>query len=198
MKAKITQDFLYDYLTAHDVNLSCIARLSGMSYPTISSSFLHHKDKMGKPRYFSSDVLNKLNVVVQEMSEQLQDSLITFGSPETYTNRWGNTYDPGTMPAIKHLSKYFNLTGFVCRVLGWDAQRKGATFSGPSTKRYGRISADDVSRINAEVLAVAGFLGGIEVVPEKEQKEQKESHHVEYDFNTDEMYLEEMLLLEGE
>ena len=164
VKSKISQDTLYEYLKEHGISDSCIARHMGVRQCHVNSTFLHHKDNFGVPRKFSERMLPKLNNALWSIADELRQSVIEFGTDQMETNRLGTTYDPGTIPAIKNLSNYLNLTHLCKRVLGWSKERKDATLSGPSTKRYGHISADDVARINAELLSVAGMLSGIEVV----------------------------------
>ena len=163
-KVQVTQDFLYAYLKEHGVTDSCIARHMDVKPAFVNSTFLHHKDNYGVPRRFTKNTLPKLNQALWSVADELRQHVIQFGSSEMFTNRLGTTYDPGTMPSIRELSQYFNLT-FLCeRVLGWNKKRKDDALSSPKTKRYGRISKDDVDRINAELLSVAGVLSSYEVV----------------------------------
>jgi hypothetical protein len=70
---------------------------------------------------------------------------------------WSDLKDP------RRLSGY---DAFIVRVLGWNEKKKNATLSAPSSAIYGCVSRDDVNRINAELLAVAGVLSNYEVVAE--------------------------------
>lgn len=169
-KVRVTQEFLYSYLKEHGITISCIARHMGVIPAHVNSMFLHHNDSRGNPRRFTKSTLAHLNQTIQEVAEELRQHVIQFGSDQTYTNRLGNTYDPGTLPAIKELSEYVNLALLCENVLGWDRNRKSDTFCSPKTKRYGRISKDDVDRINAELLSVAGVLSSYEVVEDDDKK----------------------------
>ncbi len=162
MKAKVSQDFLYDYILKHNVNISTIAKFMDLTTSLVYESFRHSPDMHGHPRNFSANGIAQLNAAIAQLSEQMKQSVVTFGSDQTFTNR-GGTFDPGTLPAIKALSRYFNLTAMLNRLLGWSETRKNGVFSSPTGKVYGRIRESDVSRINAELLAVSGMLGGIEV-----------------------------------
>lgn len=163
-KVKVSQDFLYSYIQEHDINRSTIAALMGMDRSMINSCFKHHLDKYGKPRFFSANAIQKMNTALAQMADEMRGSVITFGSPQTYTNR-GGTFDPACMPAVKALSRFFNLTAMTARVLGWTETKKNTVLSAPSSKIYGHITQDDINRLNAELLAVAGTLSGIEVEP---------------------------------
>lgn len=167
-KVQVSQDFLFSYIQEHNVNVSEIARLMGVTQSVVNSSFLHHKNKQGKPRRFTSLLLPKLNEALSEMARQMQGSLIQFGSPQTFTNRVGTTYDPGTLPQLRALSRFFNLTQMMIRVLGWTELKKNATLSAPASKIYGHVSQDNVTRLNAELLAVAAVLERYEVVPDED------------------------------
>lgn len=162
-KAMVSQDFLYEYLTQHNVNLSRLNELMGVSNGILMGCFRHNPDRTGKPLRFSAKSVEKLNAALVALAGQMRGCVITFGSAETFTNYRGTTYDPGTLQAVKSLQRWFKLNPFCERVLGWSLSKKEYILCTPSSKAYGKISQEDVSRINAEVLAVAGMLGGIEV-----------------------------------
>ena len=162
-KATVTQDFLYEYLTQHNVNLSRLNELMGVSNGILMGCFRHNPDRHGRPLKFSAQNVERLNVALGELAAQMRQSVVTFGSDQTYTNQRGATYDPGTVQQLKALQRWFKLNPFCERVLGWNLGKKETILCTPSSKAYGTVSADHVSRINAEVLAVAGMLGGIEV-----------------------------------
>lgn len=190
-KVKVTQDFLYKYIIEHNINKSTIALLMNMERSTVISCFKHHLDKYGKPRCFPQKTIPRLNDSVAKMAEELRNSTIVFGSPQTYTSRRG-TFDPGCLSDIKALSRFFNLTAFTNRVLGWTETKKNTVLSAPSSKIYGHITEDDVARINAEILAVSGMLGGIEVSPAL----QFENHLQDSVLSSDEKIEKELDLLE--
>ena len=48
------------------------------------------------------------------------------------------------------------MKGLTEKVLGWNKAKCDITLSVKSSPMYGRVTQDDVNRINAEVLAVAG------------------------------------------
>ena len=163
-KVKVTQDVLYQFIVEHNVNLSGIAREMQANPTMVAGCFKRNLDRHGKPRRFTPETLPRLNEAIDNFAARLLENLIQFGSEQTFTNKWGNTYDPGALPALKALSQFFNLTAFIIRVLGWNERKKNATMSAPSSAAYGCISKDDVNRINAELLAVAGVLANYEVV----------------------------------
>ena len=160
---KTRADFLYEYLTQHSFTITMIAKRMGASEGIVRSCFRHNLNRHGRPLSFSAVNVQKLNEALEVIANELRESVITFGSPQAFTNQRGTTYDPGTLPALQHLSEYFNMKGLTERVLGWSKTKKDITLSVKSSPMYGKVSADDVARINAEVLAVAGMLGGIAV-----------------------------------
>lgn len=167
-KAKVTQDFLYEYLTGHSVNLNRLNELMGVSNGILMGCFRHNPNRLGKPMSFSQKNIVRLNAALDTLAAQIKQCIITFGSDQTRTNNRGTTYDPAAAAAIvERLSPYFKLTTFTNRVLGWNAKKKDTVLSNPSSKVYGNITSDDVARINAELLAIAGMLGGIEVVADE-------------------------------
>ncbi|MBQ8713128.1 MAG: hypothetical protein IJ551_09975 [Prevotella sp.] len=171
-KLQVTQDVLYQYLTEHNVNLSGMAREMGANPTMVAGCFKRMPDRHGKPRHFTAQTLPRLNSGLPLVAQRMREGLVTFGSDQTYTNNRGATYDPATMPQIKGLSRWFNLTAFLMRVLGWTESKKNFTFSAPSSGIYGCISRDDVNRINAELLSVAGVLSSYEVVADGETEPQ--------------------------
>lgn len=167
-KLRVTQDVVYQYITEHNVNLSGLAREMQANPTLVAGCFRRNADRNGKPRHFTAQTLPRLNQALDMFTQKMRQSMITFGSPQTFTNNRGATYDPGTMDAIRGLSQFFNLTQFIIRVLGWNETKKNATLSGPSSKAYGCISRDDVNRINAELLAVSGVLSNYEIVADED------------------------------
>lgn len=165
MKKQVTQDELYDYLTAHGVKVTRLAKLMGVTAGMVIGCFNHNIDKYGKRRNFTANGLPKLNEALAQMAYELAQFQLPFGSDQTYTNQRGNTYDPALVPIIKNdVGCYFKLNVVCENVLGWNLFRKKSVFSTPSSKIYGCISKDDVDRINAEIRAVADTLAGWEVV----------------------------------
>jgi hypothetical protein len=162
-KAIVTQDFLYEYLTQHNFTITMVAKRMGVSEGIVRSCFRHNLNRHGNPLSFSAVNVRKLNDALEVIANELRESVITFGSAQAFTNQRGTTYDPGTLPALQHLGEYFNMKGLTERVLGWNKTKKDITLSVKSSPMYGKVSADDVARLNAEVLAVSGMLGGIEV-----------------------------------
>lgn len=165
-KTKVSQDFLFKYITEHGVNVSTLAELMGMSATMVNGCFRHNKDANGNQRNFPERTLPKLNAALGELARQMRGSLITFGSDQTYTNRRNMTYDPACVEQINALHRYFKITQFLNVVLGWSQNKKSIILHTPSSKGYACVSRDDVDRINAEILAVAGMLDAIEVTSE--------------------------------
>lgn len=135
----------------------------GVSNAIVTMSFKHSLNRHGKPMKFSESNLQKLNDALSVFSQQINECRIIFGSNEMFTNRLGRTYDPGVLLQIRSLSKMFNVKGLFARVLGWNRGKYDLVLCSPSSKVYGFITADDVMRINAELLAISGTLAGIKV-----------------------------------
>ncbi|MBQ3805149.1 MAG: hypothetical protein II844_05005 [Prevotella sp.] len=165
-KVKVSQDVLYQYLTEHNVNITGMAREIKVSATALVACFLRRDNRHGNPRCLMGKTLLLMNEHLTDFSQKIRQSLISFGSEQTFTNKHGNTYDPAALESIRQLSEFFNLTAFLMRVLGWNRSKKNVTFSSPTSKFYGHISEDDVNRINAELLAVANVLSSYEVVPD--------------------------------
>lgn len=163
-KIQISSDTLYQFLKEHGVKETRIADIMGFSTTSLNDCFAHRAMPNGKPRTFTSKTIKKLNYAIEQMAESLRSSVLTFGSEQTYTNQWGNTYDPALLEPMKELGKLVNLTALVERVLGWNKFKKQAVFVAKNSISYGCISQDDVNRINAELLAIAGVLSSYEVV----------------------------------
>ena len=167
-KVQISQDTLYKYLTEHGVTVSRLAELMNTTAANINSCFLHHKNSDGSIRRFTSRNIPELNQALEKMAEDIRSRVLTFGSDQTFTNQRGNTYDPALVERMKNdVGYYFNLTALCEKVLGWKKSKKHNVLETISSKVYGYISQDDVNRINAELLSVAGVLSSYEVVPDE-------------------------------
>ena len=163
-KVNVTQDFLYQFLQEHNLPLVMISRKMGVSESIVGGSFRHALNRHGKPLKFSEANIDRLNAAIQQIAAELRDSLVVFGSDRTFTNRRGSTYDPGTLPAIKRLGAYFNMSGLTERLLGWKKSKHDMIISVKSARVYGNITQEDVDRINAELLSVSGVLSSYKIV----------------------------------
>ena len=167
-KIKVSQDFLYDYLTEHNFTISSLGDLMGVSDSVVRACFLHTPNRHGKPQKFSASNIQRLNEALEQVANELRGCLLTFGSNQTYTNLHGSTYDPALVEQIKNgMNKYFKLRGLLNRILGWNVTKCRTTLSIIKSPVYGNITRDDADRINAELLAVAGVLSSYEVVPDE-------------------------------
>jgi len=169
-KVQISQDALYQFITDRSIKLVRLAELMGMSGPSVTSCFKHQIINNGTPRAFTGKAIVKLNAALGKIADNLRSCILTFGSEQTYTNQLGNTYDPALIEPMKRIGETMNLTALVERVLGWSERKKQAVITQPHSKAYGCISEEDVNRINAELLAVAGVLSSYEVVPDGDAK----------------------------
>lgn len=171
-KIKVTQDTLYEYILAHNIKLSRLAELMGLKKPeVVMSCFKHHKDRHGRPRKFNADHIAAINQALPVIAGELQARLLTFGSAQAYTNKWGNTYDPALIDQLNDLGKYLNITALVMRLLGWTKGKKSAVFCQPSSKAYGTISEADMIAINNEILSIIGVLTSYEVIINSDKEE---------------------------
>ena len=165
-KMKMSQDQLFKYITEHDVILSRLSEMMGISNSAIVAIFRRRPDRHGNPRHFTVESAQKLNSALAEFSYKLRSCLLHFGTDKMYTNKHGRTYDPGMIEPIKQLGFYVNTTALFVRMLGWSKEKKRMVFGAPACKNYGNISKDDVDVLNVEILSVAGFLSNVEVVPD--------------------------------
>ena len=163
-KLKVSQDFLYKQLMEHNVIISLLAKRMGVSVAIVSRCFHRDLNRHGKPLSFTGANIVKLNAALEELAAEIRQSTVDFGSDQTYTNQRGATYDPATVEPLRRLSAYFKMNPFLQRVLGWRVSKRETILGTPSSKAYGCVSQDDVARVNAELLAVAGVLSGLEVV----------------------------------
>lgn len=163
-KVQVSQDTLYEYMLAHDVKIVRLAEMMGKDPDTVSSCFKHRKDVHGEPRSFNASNIKKINELLPLLASELRSCLLSFGSPQTFTNKHGRTYDPGLVEPIKALGRYLNITGLVFRVFGWNKYKKGSVLANKASVVYGNISQADAIAINNEILSIAGVLDSYEVV----------------------------------
>ncbi len=165
-KLQMSQDELYAYLTAHDVKISRIAELMGKNVSNVFSAFRHNLNNNGRERRFSVDNVRSLNEALPRLASELRGSVMTFGSPQTFTNRLGRTYDPALVEGLNGVGRYLNIAALVQRVLGWDAAKKRRTLVDSYSKVFGNVTKEEMTLVNAELLAVSAVLDGVEVVPD--------------------------------
>lgn len=167
VKTTISPDFLYKFLGEHNMTTVMISKKMGVSETIVGGCFRHALNRHGKPLSFSQANIVRLNAAIQQIAVELRQSVITFGSDETFTNSRGKTYDPGTVPTIHRLGEFFNLTALTDRLLGWKNNRKNMVLGPKSSPVHGNVTKEDVDRINAELLSVAGVLSSYEVVADE-------------------------------
>lgn len=164
MKVQVTSDTLYQYLLEHNFTISLLSKYMGVSNGIVCNSFQHVPNRLGKPMKFSAANLEKLNAVLPQIADDLRRATITFGSEQTFTNSWGNTYDPAAREAVLAVGNYFKITPFLLRILGWKKGKRDMILVSTKSPVYGQVSQEDVNRINAELLSVAGVLSSYEVI----------------------------------
>lgn len=167
-KVKVSTDTLYKYLVEHDFTISLLGDYMGIRNGVLMGCFRHNLDRHGKPRSFSQANVERMNDALVCIVEDMRKHVLVFGTDQRFTNNRGTTYDPGQIESIKQgIGKFFKMRGLTERVLGWNRTKYNFTLSAPGSKIYGNISREDVDRLNAELLAVAGVLSGYEVIPDE-------------------------------
>lgn len=207
-KIKVSQDTLYQYLTEHNLTISVFARKMGVSDGIVHGCFHHDLNRHGQPLKFSAANIERLNVALTEVADELRKCILIFGGPETFTNQRGTTYDPGLATSIRNgASRYFKIIGLTERLLGWNKAKSNTTLSVKSSPMYGRITKADADRINAELLSVAGVLSSYEVVADespaqtaetktdKKQKDKRTEDTSDYSWDDPNLLLMEDILL---
>lgn len=168
-KIKVSQDFLYNYLTEHNFTISALSEMMGVSDSVVSACFQRTPNRHGKPQKFSASNIERMNKALPMIANELRGCLLTFGSDQTYTNLHGSTYDPALVDQIKNgMNKYFKIRGLLNRLLGWNVTKCRTTLSIIKSPVYGNVSREDADRINAELLSVAGVLSSYEVVADED------------------------------
>lgn len=162
-KVQISQDALYEYLKEHGVKIVRLAELTGLSTTTFNLCFKHAPYPNGTLRAFSAKAVEAINKALPKMAIGIADCVMTFGSEQTYVNQLGMCYDPALIERIKNVGNWINLTVMARKALGWSFYMKEAKLNTPSSASYGNITQEDVNRINAELLSVAGMLYGVEL-----------------------------------
>lgn len=167
-KMEMTQDELYEYLTAHDVKLVRLAELMGKTLAVVSSCFLHHKNVHGYARRFSVENVQKLNEALPVIARELRGCVMRFGKKPVCVVKQGRTYYPGMVEPMKRVGEYMNLVPLTERLMGWNERKKANVLASDKNKAYGNIMRGDVVAVNKELLEVAGVLDGTEVVADDE------------------------------
>lgn len=201
-KIRVSADTLYKYLLEHNFVISVLSEKMGVSDGIVYNSFQHVPNRLGKPMRLSHANILKMNAALEQIASELRNSILRFGSEKQFTNQQGTTYDPGLIDSVKGgIARYFKLNGLTERVLGWNRYKCNFTFSMRNSPMYGKITRDDVDRINAEIIAVAGVFETFELVadeelaPKKEDKERSSETQIadgvpasETDYTLDDLY----------
>ena len=174
-KIEVTPDWLYQYLQEHNFIISLLSKRMGVSNGIVCNSFRHVLNRLGKPMKFSDANIARLNAALPKMADEIKAATISFGSNETFTNTFGHTYDPATREAVLAVGEFFKLTPFLERLLGWKKGKRDMILVSTKSPVYGQVSQDDVNRINAELLAVAGVLSNYEVVDDDNSSNSNEN-----------------------
>lgn len=161
-KAKMTQDELYQYLLEHNIIISRLGELVGLSDTAMSNAFKHHIVN-GKRHYFPAKKVVLINTALPVMAREIASRILVFNPANNISTVSSRCYDPECLPQLRKVGEYFSLIKFTARVLGWSLPKKDSVFS-TANRNYGHISSLDAELINAELLAVAGTLGNIELL----------------------------------
>lgn len=165
-KLQYSQDDLYQYLLAHNITVKRLGELINQSDTAMSSGFKHHIVN-GKRHSFPVFIIRRINEALPVMAREITARRVTFNPDNNISRRASQKFDPGCVEQFQRVGEYFNLTAILERVLGWSKRRKNDVICTPSSKVYGHITEDEVRVINTELLAVAGVLENIEVVPDE-------------------------------
>ena len=169
-KIKVSQDFLYQYLQEHNFTLSVIGKRMEVSNGILMGCFHHDLNRLGKPLSFSVKNIQRMNVALEQIANELRQCIITLENKDHHENSRGKTYYEGCVADFKRINEYFKLNGLTERILGWNNTKCRTTLFIENSPVYGNITEEDVNRINAELLAVAGVLSSYEVVPDGDTK----------------------------
>lgn len=161
-KVRVSEDVLLKVLDGHKVKLIRLAELSGIQEAALNSGFHHHKNNNGVPRHFNQEQVAKINEALPRLAAQLRSLTLTYDAERAETNSRGAAYDKGLIEPMKRIGDLMNLTAMTERVLGWSKKKDGVLVT-QSSKLYGHITEDEADKVNAELLAVAGMLGGYEL-----------------------------------
>lgn len=154
-KSTMNQDELRDFLNAHNMTKKRLGELIGQPDTVLSSAFNHFVVN-GKPLYFSAERLARINEALPVMADEITARLMHFSGD--------GRFDKACAEQLRAVGDYFNLTKFTKRLLGWSKSKKDAVLS-PVHPGYGHVKKTDVTAINTELLAVAGVLREMKIVP---------------------------------
>lgn len=161
-KKRMTQDELYQYFLEHNIIVKRLGELIGQSDSAMSNAFKHHIVN-GKHHYFSAKKVALINTALPVMAREIASRIMVFNPANNISTVPSRCYDPECLPQLQNIGEYFILRKLTARILGWSLGKNDSIFC-PANRNYGHISPSDVELINAELLAVAGMLGNIELL----------------------------------
>jgi len=163
-KVKVTSDTLYKFLMDHDVKLVCLAKYAQLSEASVNVCFKHYPGTNGQPRVFTQSALDKINIALVKIANELRNSILVFNNEMAVTNSRGSSYDATLIGPIKHIGEFINITALTQRLLGWSKKKKDSILVSPTSKVYGNISEADAAVINTEIITISGVFESYEVV----------------------------------
>lgn len=168
-KVKVSQDFLRDYLEAHDFTLSVLNKRMGVSNGILMGCFRHKLNRLGKPMSFSAKNIEKINHVLPQIAEELRQCVMTFSTDDKdIDNSRGNAYDKTLADTIRNgMGRYFKMKGVSHRLFRWEKAKSDSILSNSASPVYSHITANNMAALNAELLSVAAVLDSHEVVADE-------------------------------
>ena len=168
-KIKVSQDILYKYLQAHDFTLSVLNKRMGVSNGILVGCFNHDLNRVGKPMKFSAANIEKMNLALGQIADELRGCVLTFGSGRIEKSR-GNEYDKSLAVTIRNgMGRYFKMKGLTWRLFRWTKAKSDSILSNSASPVFSNITRDIAATLNAELLSVAAVLGSYEIVSEDKE-----------------------------
>ena len=159
---EVNQDELSDILNKNGIKLTALCEITGFSSGFLSSAFNHTTDRYGEPTMFSDAGIDRLNQALPQLAQRILALAPVFGSEETYTNRWNNTYDPACVDQFKNLGKVVSLVYICEQVLGWSKSKRVNVLTS-NQKAHGNITKDDVLKVQLALQGIAGVLTSLHI-----------------------------------
>lgn len=162
-KRQITTDYLYDYWKEQHLTITVLASKMGVSESIVRGCFQHKPNRHGKPLHFSKTNLKKLNAALEQIAQELHDSIISIENFNPVENQRGTVYYPDTAKTINRLSTYFNMKVMMYELLKWKGNKCYNVLTIENSPVYGNVTREEIDRINTKLSSIAGTLRDLKV-----------------------------------
>lgn len=148
---------LKDYLTEVGINISALAKLSGIKTVHLHKSLAGEVDERnGAVRTMSEENVRLLQEGLHQLALKIKYMYIFYNNDMEVVKQGGNRYCPDCVDQIKQqLHPYISVLPFMQYALGWNRSKVLNVMNCKTGYAYGNISQDHCDHINLKLAELA-------------------------------------------